>query len=360
MSIFVSIASYRDEELQATVDSIVNNADDPKNLHLSIYQQCLAKEHIFFESQGLPCKVTNRWLNARDARGAGFARAQAQQAFNDEEYYFQVDSHTRVIKGWDTKLIKMLKKAQTLAGQDKIILSQFPAPYEKANDGSDIFMEDHPKYTHKPTKQKLMLASGRSWSAERVPLVGNDPEESETVLAGFVFAPGTIVKEVPYDPDISFFGEELCFAIRAWTRGWQIYSPSEMYVWHFYKRANHHKIWDSRNDAGKKWKKIEKFSMLKQGKIYNSEKFGIYGVQSAQKFSDYEKFTGVEINKIYQDILKNRVKISKDQLEQDMIFTATGVTTQRLSIPCQDGDHEGTEVPCNTEGCECECHSTPG
>lgn len=357
MTLFVSIAAYRDTELQATVDSLIQNADDPKNLHLSIVQQCLAKEHIYFETQGLPCKISNEWVHARDAKGAGYARALAQRPYNEEDYFFQVDSHTRVVEGWDTKLKAMLKKSQDLAGTDKIILSQFPAPYDKNTNGSDIFMDDHPKYTHLPTKQKLKLYRGGSWSAKRVDLTSDTPEESETVLAGYIFAPGYIVTQVPYDPEISFFGEELCFTIRAWTRGWKIYSPNEMYVRHFYKRRNHEKIWDVRNDHSKKWGKIEKSSMLKQARVYAGQNLGIFGACSHSKFSDYEDFVGVQIHDVYQGVLETRLKLSKTQLEQELVMTDTGLSlTDKISIPCKDGDHEHTERPCITEGCECECH----
>jgi hypothetical protein len=354
--IFVSIAGYRDPELQLTVDSLIENADKPKELHLSIVQQCLAKEHIWFESQGLPCKITNLWIDAKKARGAGHARSIAQMPYNEEDYYFQIDSHTRVSSSWDTDLKGILIASQELAGTDKVILSQFPAPYVKGSKNSDIFMKDHPKYTHLPTKQEILWAQRRSWSAKRVPLEGNVPEESTTVLAGFLFAPGYIVKEIPYDPEISFFGEELCFSIRAWTRDWKIYSPHIMVVFHYYKRQGEHKIWDARNNANKKWGKIEKTSMLKQARVYSGQNLGVFGARSGSKFSDYEVFAGVEIRKLYNQMLMTRHTMSDEWLEQDLIITDEGLGTERLSIPCIDGEHENTEIPCAVEGCECKCH----
>ena len=81
-----------------------------------------------------------------------------------------------------------------------------------------------------PTKQKPKLTNRNEWTAERVEFSDAKrllPELSTTILAGFIFTYGKIVEEIPYDPEISFFGEEICFAVRAWTRGWDIYSPSK-------------------------------------------------------------------------------------------------------------------------------------
>ena len=224
------------------------------------------------------------------------------------------------------------------------------------SNNKDTYIKDHPRIKHYPQKQRLYNSHKGHWTAERVDLV-DGPEESFTVLAGYIFTLGRIVKEVPYDPNISFMGEELCFTIRAWTRDWKIYSPDEMYVWHHYHRRGHHRIWDSSNNSDKKWGQIEKLSMMRQMKVYSSENLGIFGVPSADKMRNFEKFACVEVEKEYKIALQTKLKLSESQLEQEVLLGTNGIElTSRMSIPCEEGDHEDTETPCITEGCECECH----
>lgn len=352
-SIFVSIASYRDSELKSTVASVIENADRPENLHLSIVQQCLKKEFISFESIYPKIRMTNKYVPAIEARGAGYARHLAQNPYTNEDFFLQIDSHTRMTNGWDTDLIDILTNSQVLAGTEKVILSQFPGAYILESGTKFI---DTDKYPATPHRQEILWTRKGTFSAKREPMDLVRPQESDTVLAGFIFAEGSIVKEVPYDPEISFFGEELCFAIRAWTRGWKIYSPNEMCVYHFYHRPGHNKIWDSSNNANKKWGKIEKTSMMKQAQVYAGVDLGIWGASSYSSLIDYYSFVKLDANKLYQDMLKARFKLSENWLEQDIIPGPQGLLSERISIPCIDGEHEDSERPCTVSGCECECH----
>jgi len=355
--IFVSLASYRDVELPLTLKNIIRKADHPENLHISIVQQCTKRELIPFEQDVVPCKITNVWIHALDARGAGYARSVAQQPFDNEDFFLQIDSHTRLIDGWDTKMIAMYEQCAELAGTDKVILSQFPAPYDKGSRGKDIFPLESKKYPAHPMKQKLLWTRNSCWASERVEFDGDGPEESPTVLAGYIFAPGKIVTEVPYDPEISFFGEELCFAIRAWTRGWKIYSPNEMFVWHFYHREGHEKIWDSGNNVDKKWGKIEKSSMLRQAEVYSGKNLGIFGSESPEKMRFFEKFSDYDIWGMYEKMLKSRSIEAESKTEFDLTISEDGWDGQAISIPCSDGEHEDSAKPCGVAGCECDCHS---
>ena len=73
------------------------------------------------------------------------------------------------------------------------------------------------------------------------------PEESDAMNAGCIFAPGMYANEVPPDPEISFWGEEMTASMRAWTRGWRFYAPKKWIAAHRYLRAGKvHRIQDSK------------------------------------------------------------------------------------------------------------------
>ena len=46
----------------------------------------------------------------RDAEGVCWARYQAQQLWDGEEYVLMIDSHMRFVPGWDDLMIKELAK----------------------------------------------------------------------------------------------------------------------------------------------------------------------------------------------------------------------------------------------------------
>jgi hypothetical protein len=301
--IFISIASYRDPELESTIKNAIDNAEYPDNLYFGVVHQGLDKELpdlSFIKNK----KIVS--MHPRDARGAGFARSKAMELYDDEDYLLQIDSHMQFIKNWDTKLISELNLAIAKSNNEKIILSAFPGMYIREGKHAVLIPFHKGNEMTYPTKQKLSRRKSGAWASGRVEFESNDeyPEESNTVLAGFIFAPGKIVKEIPYDPEISFFGEELCFAARAWTNGWNIYSPKEFILYHFYGRNGYKKVWKDNSVRPISWGDIEKASENKQKNVLCGIEQGIYGLGSIRNIEDYEHFVGYNFKDAYN--LTNR------------------------------------------------------
>lgn len=297
MSIFISIASYRDPELVRTITSAIDNASNPDQLYFGVVLQEFDK---FAPDLSFVKNLALTTIHPKYARGAGYARAKAMELYDNQDYYLQIDSHTVFEKNWDSLCIDQLKQAQDIAKNNKVMLSYFPPPFYIESNNKISIIKNNKKQVPYATKQKPMLTKRGEWTAERVELSNkNAPEESTTVLAGFIFAEGSIVKEIPYDEELSFFGEELCFAVRAWTRGWNIYSPCVTILYHFYTREGYSKIWKDRNLREMSWKEIEQNSKEKQKRILCGIEDGIYGVGNVRPLSEYEKITGIDFKKLY-------------------------------------------------------------
>ena len=297
MSIFISIASYRDPELERTIHSAIDNAINPEELHFGIFLQEFEKNEP--DLSWVP-NLTIGKVHPKMARGAGYARAQIVPMYNGQDYFLQIDSHTIFEPGWDTACIDQYKKAQEIANNPKIILSSFPLPFFVEQNKQISMIKNSKIQVPYPTKQKPKLTKRGEWTAERVQLSNKKlPEESTTILAGFIFATGNLIKEVPYDPEISFFGEELCFAVRSWTRGWDIYSPCVVILYHFYTREGYSKVWKDRNLRGTSWKELEEISKRKQSSVLCGLESGIYGHGTARTIEEYEKITGLDFKKMY-------------------------------------------------------------
>lgn len=299
MRIFISIASYRDPELQWTIKSAIENANNPDNLYFGVVHQGVDSE--LFDIQTIK-NMSLIKMHPKEAKGAGYARAKAMELYSGQEYFLQIDSHTRFAPGWDLICIDQLNRAKNISGHSRVLLSYFPAPFEPERNGGMFLVKNNPKIKDYPTRQRILLNKRKQWTAERFEFdskLKENPELSQTVLGGFMFSDGSIVNEIPYDPEISFFGEEICFAMRSWTRGWDIYSPSKNIVYHFYSRGGYSKIWKDRNLRGMSWKEIEEISYSKQKRVLCGEEEGVFGAGNIRTLAEYEIFTNTNFKDFY-------------------------------------------------------------
>lgn len=350
MSIFISIASYRDQELPKTVDSIYKNADDQKDIVFGIVNQDGRNKHIDFSYLKNQARVKN--LHYKDAKGAGYARKLAMELYDGEDFFLQTDSHMRFAKGWDTKLKDMLSAAQDLAKTEKVILSQFPAPYTILSNNRDHFVKGDPDFWDGVSWTSVVNTWNGVWAGNRERMADKSvPHKSHTILAGLLFAPGNIVEEIPYDERISFMGEELCFALRAYTRGWEIYAPNEMVAWHFYKREDRPKIWND-NMAGRSWSDIEMHSQRIQRDILLGVEQGIYGIGDYQRYLEYQKMIGIHFESFYSNELKDKVNLGTitQELQFDDNFNLVEVAKSGYCIKGFHSKCFGKDV------CFCSCH----
>lgn len=351
MTIFISVASYRDQELPKTVSSLFYNADNPEDLFFGIVSQDLSGKHPKFPYiSASNIKQIN--MHARDAKGAGYARSKAMELYNGEDYFFQVDSHMRFDKGWDTSLKSMLKRAQEIQGSDKIILSQFPAPYTIMSNNQEHYPKGDPDFWDEPSWTSVVNTWQGVWAGNREKMKSKkDPYYSHTVLAGLLFAPGNFVEEIPYDERICFMGEELCIAIRAYTRDWHIYAPNKMIAWHYYKREDRPKIWKD-NTAARSWTDIEMYSQQVQKDVLLGKEKGVYGIGDYDKYVEYQKMIGIDFSKFYEEEISDKVNLGviSQELKFDDDFNLVEIAKSGY---CIKGIHSGCFAK---ESCFCECH----
>jgi hypothetical protein len=350
MSIFISIAGYRDTELPKTIKSLYNNADKPEELIFGIVSQDLKARHPKVEWLGDQVKLYK--MHARDAKGAGYARKIAMELYDEEDYFFQTDSHMRFIQGWDTKLKDMLLESQKLSNNKKVILSQFPAPYTIHSDGKDYYEKGDPDFWDDVSWTSVVNTWTGVWAGNREVMEDKTkPMKSHTVLAGLLFTIGDFVKEIPYDERICFMGEELCIAMRAYTRGWDIYAPNEMVCWHFYKRENRPKVWND-NTYGRSWTDIEMKSQKVQRDVILGIEQGVYGIGDYDKYVEYQEMIGINFADFYKNSIDRKVNLGL--LTQETIFDEE-FNMIEISITgyCNSGLHEECFAKDN---CHCICH----
>ena len=139
--------------------------------------------------------------------------------------------------------------------------------------------------------------------------------QARTISGHFYFVKSEFVKEVSYDPDIYFGGycEETTMSVRAWTSGYDIFSPYRQYIWHEYTRQGRPKHWEDHGIESKTEKTSGERDILARKKtrqIFGQEDngidLGIYGLGTERSLHDYEVFGGFDFknNKIQDYTIK--------------------------------------------------------
>lgn len=278
--IFVSIASYCDSELIPTLHSILNNAAYPENLRIVV---CLQDtEETLAKVQSTFPQIEIIFIPFKEGKGVSFARHLIQQKVENEPYYLQLDSHHRMVNNWDILCFEMYF---SLPNKKKLLTSYLPI-YDPEN--PKLKLETDPyilKGEYFYDNDKLRIQP----HALDHSMYYNLPVPGFLFSAHFVFCEINFVKEVPYDPQLYFEGEEDTLSVRAFTHGYQIYHPNRIVGYHFYTRENHTR----HTDVVPEWVQMHELSLKRMriltGMIEDDGSIGKYGHGTKRKLSDFVK-----------------------------------------------------------------------
>ena len=243
-TIFVSVASYRDPEAPHTLRSLFESAAVPSRVVVGVCFQCAedSEDGECTDLSGLRpewrANVRTLRMPWREARGPVWARFLIQrELLADEDYFLQIDSHTRFVPGWDRALVAMLQRCAS----PKPVLSTYPLPY--SGEGSAATLSDEPRQTILCTRPATGAFGADGMLRFRARLLAAPPAAplpSAFWAAGFSFSSAALAREVPYDPHLPFlfFGEEISMVLRMWTRGWDLFAPDAHLLYHKWERGH--------------------------------------------------------------------------------------------------------------------------
>ena len=294
--IFISIASYRDPELIPTIKDCLANAKNPKDLVFSIAWQHSPDDvwDNLDEFKDDPrFKIID--INYADSKGACWARNAIQQNYNDEDYYFQLDSHHRFVKNWDVECIKMIKQLKK-AGHEKPLLTAYIPSYNPEKDPGDRVQE--PWWL---TFDRFIPEGAIFFLPATIPRWQEitQPVPSRFLSAHFIFTLGKWCQEVPYDPDLYFHGEEISLAVRSYTSGYDLFHPHRVIAWHEYTRKGRTKQWDDDKEWVDKNNRAHKrnrmlFGMEPGCTPCQRKLLDVYDFGSVRTLEQYENYSGIK------------------------------------------------------------------
>lgn len=226
-SIFVQIASYDDQELIKTVEDCLAKSSNNNIINIGIHE-CYINNKTIFNNPNIKIKYSQ----APENLGVGIGRYLSNELYSNEDYYLQVDSHTRFRKSWDDLLIDNLHKY--IDTGNKCILTGYPPGYWYEEDGSETLDLDAQTTSIKLKRVQSdhkMFNDRRIIDQEGIP--SNNTFCSESISGGFIFGTGDIYK-VKQHPGIFYFGEELLKAASLYTNGYNLMIPDAPVVFHLY------------------------------------------------------------------------------------------------------------------------------
>jgi hypothetical protein len=309
--IFLSIAAYRDPQLQPTIRDCLRKALDPDQLVFGICWQHGPEEPPLLLEDDPRFRILD--VDWRESKGACWARAETMKLWSGEAWFLQVDSHCRFAAGWDRMLIRAMQQT----GSAKPILSTYANPFTPG--GAEVL--------HGGPLQMIFQA----FTPEGIPQLRpgefagvNDstrPRRARFLSAGFLFCQGSFVEEVPYDPELYFMGEEAAMTVRAFTHGYDLFHPAGAVIWHDYMRTDAKKHWGDHTEANfvaKPWSERDEASKRKVQRLLLGEPMEDFGLGPARSLQEYEAYAGLSfrLRKVQQATLRGLEPPNANEDEQ--------------------------------------------
>lgn len=283
-SIFVSVASYRDRDCAGTLRSMYANASRPDLVFAGVVEQnsndvtesCAYGEKL---PEQHARNVTTLVVPHTDAKGPTYARYLCSTLFAGEEYFLQIDSHTSFERGWDDKLRRAYGEALTRSRQP--ILSTYPHAHDSDDKGTPVLCKSSFNHEGVPTWEAVIMDDGEG-------------RPTPFTSGGFLFSSGKLLDIVPYDPSLAylFAGEEALYSARAWTHGFDIFTPPSGILKHVYGRGEAPRFWTDRSHNYKKiqaetLKKVRRLLGLQGPPMPDDYGHGMGKVRSVKEWFDF-------------------------------------------------------------------------
>lgn len=300
MSIFIAIASYCDDLLIQTIcNAHEQAAAAPQALTFGVVEQNHPDARAAIDALSFRRQINYLRIDPIDARGLGWARALAYSLYSDEDYLLQIDSHMVFDAGWDRSLIDQLQALLKVSA--KPVLTTYP-PSFVMEDGKPLRKpwEEGSIYPFRPAPQARISLERPAFTQLAMEEEGREPIKTWHMAGGFFFTLGQFAEEVPPDPYLYFSGEEHSLAIRAFTRGWDLFTPKYAPVYHLYREPSertHTLHWNSSIDDQRpqSWLDLDELSFARLRRLFfGSGLPGAYGLGQERSLEDFRVLSGID------------------------------------------------------------------
>lgn len=289
-SIFIQLASYHDYELPGTILNALEMSSGEHQINFGVHHNYYEVDDVALPD--LP-NVKATISKAPHNLGMGVSREIAHNFYDGEDYYLQVDAHTRFRKNWDLNYVSDITHYKSL-GFEKPLLTTYPRNYwytdgklehDKGWSISCIsFEEDVNRF------KELRIPSQTAWGSPR----GN--VFSRSVSGGSIFTVGPFITP---NRRTHAVGEEILIAARAFTNGYDLLIPRENQLSHLYydhtkPHANGRRlVWQ---DFPEESKAMELMGTQEVQGIFLNNLVGDQALGTTRSLREFEVFAGLEFS----------------------------------------------------------------
>lgn len=226
-SIFIQITSYHDFELEKTILNALEKSSKTNELIFGVHS-IFYNDNVLTNSIKQISNVKIIESRAPENLGMGRGRSISHSLYSGEDYYFQIDAHSRFDKNWDTFLIKEIDRYKMM-GFAKPLITNYPKPYWYVGDNEKV-------REHEEIVTQFYWKDSERFRLYRTPMQTSginldNSIYSNSVSGGCIFVEGEFL-----DPNDLIFadGEEIFIAARAYTNGYDLLLPSNTFMYHLY------------------------------------------------------------------------------------------------------------------------------
>lgn len=297
--IFVSIAAFCDPFLNHTVQDAVAKASEPEQLVFGVVDQHPQSRRAEITALCGPAKLRYVHIHPVESRGVCWARSLAFSLHQTEHFFLQIDSHMLFEKAWDDQLLQTWHELRITS--PKPIVSTYPYgfEFEEGQAVVKIDVSDQTTLVLRPQPESTLTDHDATLTFRAEHVFVRNPVKGCHIAGGFLFAHGSFIEEIPYDPKLYFHGEEQSLSLRSFTHGWDIFHPPHIPLFHLYKMPNTphethhwHPNWDSQRDV-----KFTTLTNLAKQRlmdlVYQRRHLGRFGLGCERSVEDFARFSGI-------------------------------------------------------------------
>lgn len=293
-SIFVQVAAYHDFELGKTLVDVLTKSSGDHDIHFGVHLCSYQENEIFIPP--LP-NLKSVESAAPDNIGVGIARSLANLFYDGQDYYLQIDSHSRMYRNWDAGLINLAERYID-EGVDKPLFTTYPSSYTY-----DDNLREDVSYSPDVTAISFIKNAGaftESLIPHQLAIAPDEGDKQRGVAAGFIFTVGDYA-HIGFNEKIMFWGEEILIAASAYTNGFDLFVPDKQYVSHLYfdhqavfqKNMRRH-IW---KDFPEEYQAKDAESKAEVIDIFTNKRTGYGALGIDRTLAEYGKYAGLDFDR---------------------------------------------------------------
>jgi hypothetical protein len=291
--IFINIPSYKDPEIWLTVENFIKNAKHPERVFFGITLQSNNINQDIIQAS----KYNNVSIDAIEPGsivGCQPARKNSHKFYKNEEYYLNMDSHMRSIKNWDVEIIKEYEFNKEQYGVS--IFTAYVPPYDLFPDGTDninLDIKSNPTFF---MSESNIASFNTNLVPQFTPQYTNPGHNvlSPYVSGHFFFTEKQAIEKVPFMSEITFTEEEPLMALRFFTAGFNLVTPSKVFVYHRYGRGGRSLFWEDFPE--KFFPEDEKSRNYFKEIVTKNRVDEATGLFTERSLEDYEKYSGISFS----------------------------------------------------------------